>query len=71
MPKESRATIKIFDALGREVSTIINKALDAGTNEVNFNASNLTSGVYFYKIEATGLNSNKTFSETKKMILNK
>lgn len=71
LAERSRATIKIFDALGREVSTIINKALDAGTNEVNFNASNLTSGVYFYKIEATGLNSNKTFSETKKMILNK
>ncbi len=53
----------IYDVLGREVSTLVNQQLQPGTYEVNFDASNLTSGVYFYKLIASD------FTDVKKMIL--
>jgi photosystem II stability/assembly factor-like uncharacterized protein len=55
--------LKVYDALGKEVKTIVNGNLGAGTYEVDFDGSNLTSGVYFYKLTAGG------FSDTKRMIL--
>ena len=55
-------TIKVYDLLGREVVTLVNEEKPTGKYEVNFNASNLTSGVYFYRIQAGD------FVETKKMI---
>jgi len=56
-------TLKVFDVLGREVATFVNEEKVAGKYEVNFNASELTSGVYFYRIQAGD------FVETKKMLL--
>ena len=56
-------TLKIFDILGREISTLVNEEKPAGRYEVNFNANNLASGVYIYKLQAGG------FIQTKKMIL--
>jgi len=56
-------TLKIFDILGREVATLINKQQKAGNYEIQFNASNLTSGVYFYRLKAGN------FMESRKMIL--
>ncbi len=51
--KDSRlVTLKIYDAIGREVSTLINEKLSAGEYETSFDAEGLTSGVYFYKLEA-------------------
>jgi len=58
-----QVSLKIYDILGREVSTLVNKEQKPGNYEVNFNASKLTSGLYFYKIATNG------FTETKKMIL--
>jgi hypothetical protein len=58
-------TVKVYDVLGREVATLINEEKSAGSYEVNFNASQLSSGIYFYKL-TTG-----NFVETKKMILMK
>ena len=55
--------ITIFDVLGREVSNLVDEQLKPGTYEVNFDGTNLPSGVYFYKIEAGN------YSETRKMIL--
>ena len=55
--------LKIYDVLGNEVATLVNEEKPAGTYEVDFNAVNLTSGVYFYKLQAGG------FVQTKKMIL--
>jgi hypothetical protein len=49
--------------LGREVATLVNEEKPAGEYEVNFNAANLPSGIYFYQLKAG------QFSETKKMIL--
>jgi len=59
-------TLKIYDILGREVATLVNENdMPAGTYEVEWNASNYSSGIYFYTLKAGN------FKETKKMILNK
>jgi hypothetical protein len=56
--------------LGQEVATLINNELDAGLHNVSFNAAGINSGVYFYRIEATG-NDGTNFVDVKKMILTK
>ncbi len=55
--------LKIYNILGKEVSTLINENQQPGNYEVEFNASNLASGVYFYKLKAGN------YSSVKKMIL--
>jgi hypothetical protein len=52
IPKSGLVTIKVFDLLGKEVTTLVNDPKVAGTYSVNFDGTNLSSGVYFYKIEA-------------------
>jgi photosystem II stability/assembly factor-like uncharacterized protein len=59
----STVTIKIFDILGKEVQILVNQNLQSGTYEINFNASSLASGIYFYKMTAG------SFTETKRMTL--
>lgn len=61
--KESNVTLKIYDMLGREVATLVNDRLSSGQHNVIFNASNLSSGVYFYRLKAD------SFVETKRMLL--
>ena len=56
-------TLKVYDLLGREIATLVNEEKPAGEYEVEFNGSNLPSGIYFYQLKAG------QFSETKKMIL--
>lgn len=56
-------TIKLFDALGREVSTLVNETKSAGNYEVTLNGKNLRSGVYYYQMKSGN------FIETKKLIL--
>jgi hypothetical protein len=56
-------TLKIYDALGREVVVLVNESLAPGTYETDFDASNLPSGVYFYKL------SSGEYSESKKLVL--
>ena len=65
IPKESYITLKVYDILGREVATLVNKQQKAGYYEVDWNAANNSSGIYFYRIQAGD------FAETKKMILMK
>ena len=67
---DSKVSLKIFDVLGQEVATLINGQLAAGSQEVSFNASSLNSGVYFYRIDADGIDGQK-FSSVRKMILTK
>lgn len=67
---ESRVSLKIFNTLGQEVMLLINENREAGVHSLSFDASKLSSGVYFYKIEANGVDGS-TFAETKKMILTK
>jgi hypothetical protein len=63
IPKNTFVTLKIYDILGREAAVLVNENKAAGTYTVEFNASGLTSGVYFYRLETT------SYSEIKKMIL--
>ncbi|QOJ29679.1 MAG: T9SS type A sorting domain-containing protein [Ignavibacteriales bacterium] len=67
---ESRVSLKIFNTLGQEVMLLISENREAGVHSLSFDASKLSSGVYFYKIEANGVDGS-TFAETKKMILTK
>ena len=67
---DSKVSLKVFDVLGQEVATLVNTNLVAGAHSVDFNASSLNSGVYFYRIEATGINGTN-FVDVKKMILTK
>ena len=55
--------IRVYDILGREVATLVNEEKPAGTYKVEFNGSDLTSGIYFYQLKAND------YSETRKMIL--
>jgi len=55
--------LKVFDALGKEIITLVNEKQNTGSYTVNFNGEGLPSGIYFYKLEAGD------FSETKRMIL--
>ena len=62
--------LKIYDVLGREVATLVNKEQSPGNYEVQFNASSLTSGIYFYKLQAVpSSGSGQVFVESRKMIL--
>jgi len=65
IPEMSPVTIKVYDILGNEVTTLVNKEQGAGFYEVELDAKGLTSGIYFYSLTA-GI-----FTETRKMILMK
>jgi len=58
-----QTTLKVFDILGREVATLVNKQQKSGNYEVIFDASNLTSGIYFYRLQSG------SFVATQKMVL--
>ncbi|NOY46952.1 MAG: T9SS type A sorting domain-containing protein [Chlorobi bacterium] len=63
IPMNEFVTLKVYDVLGRKVKTLVNKEQSAGVYNVEFNASKLTSGVYFYRIEAG------SFVAVKKLLL--
>ena len=63
LPKAGLVKLVIYDILGRVVSTLVNEHREAGTYNIAFDASNISSGVYFYKLEAGD------FSSIKKMVL--
>jgi len=52
LPKSGVISLTVYDILGRKVAELVNGSLTAGYHTVNFNASNLSSGVYFYRLEA-------------------
>ena len=70
LASDSKVSLKIFDVIGQEVAQLVNGQLAAGQHNVNFDASSLNSGVYFYKIEANGVDGT-SYSSVKKMILTK
>jgi len=63
LPEAGNVTLKVFNAIGQEVATLVNQEQPAGNYSVNFDASKLSSGVYMYRIEANG------FTASKKMML--
>jgi hypothetical protein len=56
-------TLQVYDVLGKEIATLVNEEKPAGSYEVSFNATDLPSGIYFYRLQSG------SFVETKKMIL--
>jgi len=63
LSKAGLVTLKVYDLMGEEVETLINEHKNIGIYEVSFDAANLPSGVYFYKIQADN------YIETRKMLL--
>jgi hypothetical protein len=63
IPELSFVVLKVYDVLGNEISTLVEDEKSVGSNEVEFNAANLPSGIYFYKLQAGD------FMEVKKMVL--
>ncbi|MGH2575061.1 MAG: T9SS type A sorting domain-containing protein, partial [Ignavibacteria bacterium] len=63
LPKNEHITLKVYDILGGEIITLFNGVSRAGLNKITFDGSNLSTGTYFYRIEAGD------FIETKKMVL--
>jgi hypothetical protein len=63
IPKSVLVTLKIYDVLGKEITTLVNEKEEAGLHKIEFNPTNLSSGVYFYTLKTEG------FLQTKKMIL--
>ena len=70
IPIDSNVKLKLFNMLGQEVAELLNSEISAGIHHIDFNASSLSSGTYFYVLEATG-NNGSNFTSTKKMILMK
>jgi photosystem II stability/assembly factor-like uncharacterized protein len=69
LPYESSVRITVFNAIGQQVDELINGVQIPGYYEISFNAKNITSGLYFYSIEASAVDGSGNFSEVKKMML--
>ncbi len=63
VPKSGYVSLKVYNALGQEVAALVNGIKEAGNHKIDFNASNLNSGIYFYKLEAGDI------TQVKKMTL--
>ncbi|MFH0735697.1 MAG: T9SS type A sorting domain-containing protein [bacterium] len=63
IPHSNIVTLKVYDVLGKEVANLVNEYKNAGSYEVNFDGSKLSSGTYFYQLKAG------QFTETKKLLL--
>lgn len=63
IPKQSNVSLKVYDVIGKEVAELVNSEKAAGSYEVDFNAQNLSSGIYFYTLKAGNL------TQSKKMLL--
>ena len=61
LQRRSLTQLKVYDILGKEVTTLVNKNQQPGNYEVTFDGSNLASGVYFYQLQAGKLSATKKF----------
>lgn len=68
LPVDANVTMKVFDILGQEVTTLISNTMKAGYHTFNFDASKLMSGMYIYRINAEGIDGSN-FTDVKKMLL--
>jgi hypothetical protein len=68
LPVDSRVTIELFSTLGEKVDELTNRDYSIGNHEINFDASNLSNGIYYYTISANGVDGS-SFVSTKKMVL--
>lgn len=69
LPYRSNVQLKVYDASGREVVSLVNEELQAGAYSSTFEASGLATGVYFYRLIARSVESRGEFTESKKMLL--
>ena len=70
LPKVGMVNLKVYNILGEEVAELINREMNAGFQSINFDASHLSSGLYFYRISAgTSTSSATEFVDVKKMLL--
>jgi hypothetical protein len=71
LPVSSFVTLKVYDILGNEIVTLVNEELASGNYKVEFNADRISSGIYFYTLNAgsPSTGSGQGFIETRKMIL--
>ncbi len=63
LPEQAEVSLKVYNLLGREIYTLVSEKMNAGNHKVEFNASGLSTGLYFYRIQAG------SFIQTKKMML--
>ena len=68
LPVSGNVTLKVYNAIGKEVSNLVNGRMNSGSYSVDFNGSNLNSGVYFYKLEVSGENG-QIYTDMKKLML--
>ncbi|MGE5403083.1 MAG: T9SS type A sorting domain-containing protein, partial [Ignavibacteriales bacterium] len=68
LPMTSKVELKVYDILGHEVATLVNTIQEAGRYSAMFNASNVSSGLYIYKISAHSLENGRVFEKTAKMM---
>lgn len=76
IPSNSKVTLRVYNILGQQVAELLNGVLESGYHETNWEAttntgSQVSSGVYFYKLEANSLTTGQIFSEVHKMVLMK
>ena len=71
LPTDSKVTLKVYDILGAEVMTLVDEDQEAGYKEVKFNAGNIASGMYIYRLQVENPDASRTnkFSSTKKMMV--
>jgi len=68
LPMYSKVTVKVYDILGRQIQTLVNENMNEGSFIIDFNGSELASGVYFARMTAVGRDGTN-FADTKKMLL--
>jgi len=69
LPTESKVKLQVFNTLGELVTTLVDETKNAGVHQLEWNAGNLASGVYLYRINAESVSDAKQFSSVKKMVL--
>ncbi len=69
LPTDVSVKLVVYDVIGREVKTLVNEKQNAGKHEIDFDASNYPSGVYYYKLETGSSLSSSGFTKTRKMVL--
>lgn len=68
LPSNGMTSLKVYDLMGKEVSSLVNGNMSAGEFTTQFNGANLSSGMYFYKLEFNGVDGS-SFSEQRKLML--
>ena len=69
LPSASEVSVKVYNVLGQLVKTIVNGIQNSGKYKVQFDGSNLASGLYFYILDGTTIETGKKFTDVKKMVL--